>query len=131
MNIVFADTGYWIALLDRQDTLHDKAVELSQTIAPGRIMTTEMVLTEVLNYFANRGRFLRAATIAMLQKLEDNPGKDVVEGVSPLLGGTGVGSFCCREGHRCAGIDPVTDWSGHCLLGYRLSPEMPAASVWQ
>jgi predicted nucleic acid-binding protein len=67
MNIVFADTGYWIALLDRQDTLHDKAVELSQTIAPGRIMTTEMVLTEVPNYFANRGRFLRAATIAMLQ----------------------------------------------------------------
>lgn len=85
MKTVFADTGYWIALLDRQDTLHDKAVQLSKAIAPCRITTTEMVLTEVLNYFAQRGRFLKAATIAMLQKLESNPAIEVVASSSELF----------------------------------------------
>jgi predicted nucleic acid-binding protein len=85
MKTVFADTGYWIALLDRQDTLHNKAVELSKTIAPCRIMTTEMVLTEVLNYFAQRGRFLRTATVAMIQKLDDNPAVEIVVQDSDLF----------------------------------------------
>jgi hypothetical protein len=29
MKIVFADTGYWIAILDPQDTLHKKAIDRS------------------------------------------------------------------------------------------------------
>jgi uncharacterized protein len=48
MKIVFADTGYWIALLDPQDTLHTKAIDLSITLAQGKICTGEMVLTEVV-----------------------------------------------------------------------------------
>jgi predicted nucleic acid-binding protein len=36
MKIVFADTGYWIALLDPQDTLHQKAVNLSLSLAQVR-----------------------------------------------------------------------------------------------
>jgi uncharacterized protein len=73
MKIVFADTGYWIALLDPQDTLHQKAINLSITLAQGKICTSEMVLTEVLNHFSKRGSFLRAAAVALIESLQANP----------------------------------------------------------
>jgi uncharacterized protein len=73
MKIVFADTGYWIALLDPQDTLHSKAIDLSITLAQGKICTSEMVLTEVLNHFSKRGSFLRAAAVALIESLQANP----------------------------------------------------------
>lgn len=45
MRVVFADTGYWVALLNLRDELHDKAIDLSQYLNPLHIVTSEMVLT--------------------------------------------------------------------------------------
>ena len=59
MRFVFADTGYWVALLNFQDDLHDKAVRLSKTLQPIHIFTSEVVLTEVLNDFSKRGEYFR------------------------------------------------------------------------
>ena len=61
MRTVFADTGYWVALLNPRDELHDKAIELSKSLNPVHIVTSEMVLTEVLNDFSKRGDYLRQA----------------------------------------------------------------------
>jgi predicted nucleic acid-binding protein len=61
MNKVFADSGFWIALLNPLDALHVKAVELTQSISPESIVTSEMVLSETLNNFSHRGRGLRSA----------------------------------------------------------------------
>jgi predicted nucleic acid-binding protein len=57
MRRVFADTGYWVALLNPQDELHQKARELSNQIDSLYIVTSEMVLAEVLNDFSKRGSF--------------------------------------------------------------------------
>ena len=53
---VFADTGYWIALLNERDGLHIKARELSEVYSVATIVTTEMVLTEFLNHSSGGGR---------------------------------------------------------------------------
>ncbi len=52
---MFADTGYWAALQDTRDRLHAMALALTREIGPRRIVTTQMVLVEVLNMFASRG----------------------------------------------------------------------------
>ncbi|MFM6540082.1 MAG: hypothetical protein ACKPHW_17395 [Microcystis panniformis] len=57
MRVIFADTGYWVALLNPHDNLHQKALTLSKTIQPAHIVTTEMVLVEVLNDFSDRGEY--------------------------------------------------------------------------
>jgi predicted nucleic acid-binding protein len=59
MRVVFADTGYWVALLNPRDDLHDKAINLSKALQPAHIVTSEMVLTEVLNDFSSRGEYFR------------------------------------------------------------------------
>jgi predicted nucleic acid-binding protein len=49
---VFADTGYWIAVLVPSDGLHERAKEVSQGLGKRRIVTTEMVLVELLGLLA-------------------------------------------------------------------------------
>jgi len=85
MKTVFADTGYWIALLDPQDTLHQKAVNLSLSLAQAKICTSEMVLTEVLNHFSKRGSFLRQAAIGLIQSVQDSPTIEMVPQTSELF----------------------------------------------
>lgn len=53
MRVVFADTGYWVALLNPRNDLHNKAINLSKALQPAHIVTSEMVLTEVLNDFSS------------------------------------------------------------------------------
>ena len=56
---IFADTGYWIALINERDQGHEKAIEVRTSLAEYRIITTEMVLTELLNYASRRGERMR------------------------------------------------------------------------
>ena len=71
MRRVFADTSYWIALVNPRDQIHAKAVSVTQQLSPVRILTSEMVLAEVLNSFSDGGP-LRHAVGGMVQKLSSN-----------------------------------------------------------
>lgn len=58
MNIVCADTFYWIALVNRNDASHQNAIEFASR-SPNRLLTTEWVLTEVADGLATeRHRYL-------------------------------------------------------------------------
>ncbi len=78
MRRVFADTGYWVALLNSRDQLHQKARELSKTMGSLYIFTSEMVLAEVLNDFSKRGEFFRQAAIELIESLYEHPNVTVV-----------------------------------------------------
>jgi predicted nucleic acid-binding protein len=56
---VFGDTGYWVALTDRRDLWHERALAASRTLGLTRIVTTEPVLIELLNYFCGLGPYWR------------------------------------------------------------------------
>ena len=62
---VFADTFYWIALINPVDQWHQGAKAFSQANAQASVVTTEAVLTEVLNYFSSAGEVLRRAAAAI------------------------------------------------------------------
>jgi predicted nucleic acid-binding protein len=72
MERVFADTGYWIALLNPRDELHQKARATSRDFNPNQIVTSEMVLTEFLNSFSDYGQRLRQAAVAAVLALRDS-----------------------------------------------------------
>jgi uncharacterized protein len=78
MTLLFADTGYWIALLDPQDSLNERAKGLSREYSQATVMTSEMVLTEVLNHFSKRGRGLRIAAVMLLNSLRDSRSVEVL-----------------------------------------------------
>lgn len=78
MRIVFADTGYWTAILNPKDDLRDKAKDVSSSLGNVQIITSEMVLTELLNYFAKRGTTLREATVETVKKLRANANVEII-----------------------------------------------------
>lgn len=69
MERVFADTGYWIALLNPRDELHRRALEFSKTFGFDRIATSEMVLTEFLNSLSPYGPYHRRAAASAVVAL--------------------------------------------------------------
>ena len=56
MRDIFADTGYWVALILPRDELHDVALRITDELPPHRIVTTEMVLVELLNAMSKGGQ---------------------------------------------------------------------------
>jgi predicted nucleic acid-binding protein len=63
MKAVFADTSYWIALLYPPDHLHVKVTSMSREISTMRLVTSEMVLTELLNTFSNGSPIMRSIAV--------------------------------------------------------------------
>ncbi len=47
---VFADTSYWVAVIDKTDALHKTAQFASIEVEGAQIVTTESVLVEVVNF---------------------------------------------------------------------------------
>jgi predicted nucleic acid-binding protein len=78
MKKLFADTSYWVALLNPRDDLHGKAQEVSVVIGPVFTVTSEMVLTELLNIFAEKGEALRKAAALMAERIKSSPNCEVV-----------------------------------------------------
>jgi len=73
MKRIFADTSYWIALLNPRDELHGRAVAIAQSRSGDQIVTTEMVLIELLNGFSDSGPRLRAAASKSVKTLLTSP----------------------------------------------------------
>lgn len=71
MKIAFADTVYWQALLDVRDNLHGAAEALAVKLIFDRvqIVTSEMVLTEVLNALGKSAPG-RALAISFVESLK-------------------------------------------------------------
>lgn len=76
--MVFVDTGYWIALLDKSDTLHRKSLGFLPLLKTTRIYTSEMVLTEMLNYFSKAGATVREAATRLVTMLRQAPNVTIV-----------------------------------------------------
>ncbi len=52
MKIIFVDTSDFVAVFNKRDQLHAKALQIENEIGGVKKVTTELVLVEVLNYFS-------------------------------------------------------------------------------
>ena len=75
---MFADPGYWAALQDSRDRLHGTALALTNEIESLRIVTTQMVLVEVLNMFGSRGEQQRRLALEVVERAERSVDVEIV-----------------------------------------------------
>jgi predicted nucleic acid-binding protein len=78
MKVVFADTFYWIALTNKLDALHEQALALPRALGSPRIVTTEPVITEYLNFFAEWGEHFRRKAAGNVRTIISLPSVTVV-----------------------------------------------------
>jgi predicted nucleic acid-binding protein len=76
--VYFADTFYWIALAEPRDTWHVRVLAWQHTHPNARFVTTEEVLTEVLNWFAGSGPAGRRHAANVVQTIVADPSTQVL-----------------------------------------------------
>jgi predicted nucleic acid-binding protein len=82
MKETFADTFYFLALLNPHDAAHARAL-VASNVLKGKLVTTDYVLVEVADAFArpaDRSRFL-----SLLMLLQADPNAEVVAASPELL----------------------------------------------
>lgn len=78
MSAVFADSGYFIALLQPDDRVHRSARAMSTDLEDDAIVTTEMVLVELFSHMSRRGETARLAAHSLVSELRNDPHTDIV-----------------------------------------------------
>ena len=84
MTGVFLDTNYLVALLNPNDNLHRQAVEVEALIEGESLITSELVLAELLNFFCDRSKdvgeraYLRDQAVEAVRSLQADEQVNVV-----------------------------------------------------
>ncbi len=76
--LLFADTFYWVALLNPRDAFHTTVMSYSRTLAAVRVFTTDEVFSEVLNYWSGAGPYWRGLAAVQVRDLMNDPMIDVL-----------------------------------------------------
>jgi predicted nucleic acid-binding protein len=66
VRLVFADTLYWGAVLHPLDQYRAQVIRARQALGDIGLVTTDEVLTELLDGMADRGKHLREAAVRMI-----------------------------------------------------------------
>ena len=82
---IFADTGHWVALLLPDDDLHAAALSFGRELPPGNhLVTSELVLTELLNYVSAIDPVYRLDAAKIWTRLESSPSVTIAPTSSDL-----------------------------------------------
>jgi predicted nucleic acid-binding protein len=73
MRPLFADTFYWIALLNRREAWYSRVVALSRTLGTQQVLTTEWVLAEFLAFYSVGGAVTRQRAAARTRQMLQDP----------------------------------------------------------
>src|SRR5258708_29874490 len=85
MRQIFADTGYWIGLVNPRDQIHQRVIKITQQLFSVRLITTEMVLAELLNSFSDSP--FRRTVAGMVLKLRNDRNVRIVPQTSEQFEG--------------------------------------------
>lgn len=79
MTLVFADTQYFVALINPNDQGYCQARVALRSLGAVTLFTTEEVLIEVLTFFAERGRHSRQLAATAIDRVLAGPGFIILE----------------------------------------------------
>ena len=73
MKVAFVDTLYFVALFNPRDQWHETAIAASKLVAETKLITTEDVLVELLNFFSEYGEKLVVERSSKLKEFSRVP----------------------------------------------------------
>jgi predicted nucleic acid-binding protein len=82
---VFADTSFYVALLNKADDLHIASIDAAQSLERRVQTTSDAVIIELLNHFSERGAHFRRIAAEFADDLRSNPRVDIVPVTQALL----------------------------------------------
>jgi predicted nucleic acid-binding protein len=107
MTALFADTFYWIALADSNDSSHGRALALTKERLNAPIVTTDEVLAEYLTFFAAAPEQMRRKAVINAQRILDDRGVHVIpQSRASLL--SGMALYAARSDKGYSLVDCIS-----------------------
>ena len=78
MKAIFADTFYWIALLNSRDTWHLEVVKVSQEISNSPLVISDGIIDELFAYSSKRGNLLRLKVSELYKIFRKDPNIQII-----------------------------------------------------
>lgn len=78
MRQIFVDTLYFVALINKRDQWREKAVQIKSELIAVKLITTEIVLIEVLNFLSEYGENLRRQVSLFVRDILEDMDFEVV-----------------------------------------------------
>ena len=75
---IFADAGYWIALMYPGDALQGRVRAVAADLGSTPIVTTQLVLAEALNFMAGLGKSRRRFAAELVHRLQMDPNVEII-----------------------------------------------------
>ena len=85
MTRLYADSAFYVALIHPQDPLARAAQRLSKLIGRDEIVTSDPVITVVLNYFSGRNTYLRSLANQFAHAMRADPRTTIIEQTRELF----------------------------------------------
>lgn len=79
MRRLFADTFYWVALLNRRDRWNRRVVEVTASLGTHHLFTTDAVFDEFLAYYSSAPTHLRQQAGSTVRRFLNVPHITVIE----------------------------------------------------
>ena len=76
--VLFADTFFWVAVLSPRDPFHARVMAWGRNLRTIRRITTDEVLTEVLNWLSGAGPYWRSKAATLIHDLRSDSDVDVL-----------------------------------------------------
>jgi predicted nucleic acid-binding protein len=96
MKLYFADSWYFIALINRRDAAHRAAVRLEQSLLDQHLVTHDGVLAEVLNFVCEASADTRTRAVRYVREVIADPGVTVYDAGRTLF----LGALALYERRR-------------------------------
>jgi predicted nucleic acid-binding protein len=77
--MAFVDTLYFVALFNPRDQWHERTVAASKLITDTKLITTEEVLVELLNFFSEYGEKARRGAVTQAEAILSGANIDVAQ----------------------------------------------------
>lgn len=104
MRTVFADAGYWIARLGDHDQLGARAQAVTDALGVVQIVTTQMVLVEVLTHMSRAGARSRRRAVLLVEGLERRSDVEIIPQTAAQFRAA-LGRYAARVDQRWSPTD--------------------------
>jgi len=78
MKAIFADTFYWIALLNPRDTWHSQVIKVSQELSNSPLVISDGIIDELFAYSSKRGDLLRLKVSELHKSFLKDPNMQII-----------------------------------------------------
>ena len=106
MKQIFADTFYWVALINKKDNWHQRVIEVTASLKNVEIVTTDEILIEVLN-FLSAIISLRGRTAQFVDDIKQNPHIKLIPQTRESFVG-GLNLYRCRLDKKYSMTDCIS-----------------------